>query len=156
MNTYCQSVLHQVKFALTTIIKIIDTLGEDDLQVRPTENKHSVGELLAHIAAICKADLLISNGATEVEMQDFYSKVSLKNRTEIKIVMLENYHAIEEHYLNLNEKELQQPFPSYWGSTYTKFEWLLETLAHIYHHRGQLHAMLVHSIGKDPNIVLFE
>ncbi|MGX6445661.1 DinB family protein [Neobacillus sp. K501] len=156
MDKYCQSVLHQIKFALTTTIQMIDTLEEADLQVRPTVNKHSVGELLAHIAVICKADLLISNGGTETEMQDFYSTVSLKSRTEIKAVMLENFQALETHYLKLNETELNQPFPSYWGTTYTKLEWLLEILSHVYHHRGQLHAMLVHSMRKDPNIVLFE
>lgn len=156
MNKYCQNVLHQIKFALTTTLQMIDTLEEADLGVRPTANKHSVGELLEHIAVICKADLLISTGATEAEMQDFYSAVSFKTRTEIAGAMLENYHALEEHYLNLTETELQQPVSSYWGTTYTKYEWLLEILAHVYHHRGQLHAMLVHSMGKDPNIVLFE
>jgi uncharacterized damage-inducible protein DinB len=135
---------------------MMDTLEEDDLKVRPTRDKHSIGELLAHIAVICRADLLISTGATKEEMQDFYSAVSLNTRTEIKAAMLENYHSLEDHYITLNETEILQPFPSYWGTIYTKFEWLLEILAHVYHHRGQLHAMLVHSMGKDPNVVLFE
>lgn len=153
---YCQSVLHQIKFALTTTLRMIDTLDKADLQIRPTTNKQSIGEILEHISIICKADLLISNGATEAEMQDFYSTVSFKTKTEIEEALLKNYHALEEHYLNLTETELQQPVSSYWGTTYTKYEWLLEILAHVYHHRGQLHAMLVHSIGKDPNIVLFK
>lgn len=156
MNTYCLSVLHQIKLAVSTISQIINSLEEADLQKRPTAHKHSIGELLAHIAIICKADLLISNGATEAEMQDFYSAVSFKTKKEIGEALLKNYLALEEHYLNLTETALQQPVPSYWGTTYTRYEWLLEILAHVYHHRGQLHAMLVHSIGKDPKIVLFE
>ncbi|MDX8367074.1 hypothetical protein SLH52_17980 [Cytobacillus sp. IB215665] len=45
---------------------------------------------------------------------------------------------------------------SYWGVTYTRFDWLLEIVAHLYHHRGQLHATLVHYYKQDPNILLFE
>ncbi|MFC4323243.1 DinB family protein [Litchfieldia salsa] len=156
MNTYCKSALNQIKVAITTTIKIIDKIEELDLQKRPFPNKHSIGELLEHISIICKADLLIANGATEDEMNNFYSTVSYENLTQIKNALLDNFELLKEVYMNYSEAELQERIASYWGVTYTKYEWLLEILAHVYHHRGQLHAVLVHCYGSDPKVPMFE
>lgn len=156
MNTYCKSALHQIKIALTTTAGILDNLEEADLLKRPSSNKHSVGELSAHIAMICKADLLISKGATQEEMNEFYSNITDMDLDAIKEALVVNYQHLEEEYLNLTEVELQEKIAAYWGVTYTRYEWLLEVLAHVYHHRGQLHAILVHCCNKDPNILMFE
>jgi uncharacterized damage-inducible protein DinB len=156
MSTYCKSALNQIEIALKTTEKIIDTLEDADLQKRPSYNKRSIGELLEHIAIICKADLLISNGATQEEMNEFYSGISYKDLKDIKDALVVNYNSLKENYMKFTETELQENITSYWGVTYTRYEWLLEILAHVYHHRGQLHTMIVHCYGKDPNILLFE
>ena len=156
MNPYCQSALHQIKIAVSTIIEMIDKLEESDLPKRPTPNKHSIGELLEHIALICKADALIAEGASQEEMSAFYSSVVYENLDEIKVALQANYQLLEDKFMEFTEGELQQEITSFWGVTYTRFEWLLEIIAHIYHHRGQLHAMLVHCYRKDPEISLFE
>lgn len=54
------------------------------------------------------------------------------------------------------QKEKVRGNDSYWEVTYSRYEWLLEIVAHIYHHRGQLHAILVHSYGLDLKGSLFE
>nr|WP_322788047.1 hypothetical protein [Psychrobacillus psychrotolerans] len=76
MNKYCKSALHQIKVAVTTIIEMIEKLEENDLQKRPTPSKHSIGELLEHIAIICVADSLISDGASQDMMNQFYASIS--------------------------------------------------------------------------------
>ncbi len=53
---HCESVLNQIKVAVNTVLEIIDQLEEEDLKKRPTPNKHSVGELLEHLAVIFEAD----------------------------------------------------------------------------------------------------
>ena len=156
MNLYCKSAINQIKIAITTIIEIIDKLEETDFKKRPTVNKHSIGELLEHIAIICRADLLIANGATQDEMNQFYSTVTHENLREIRDVLINNFQLLEKSYLNYTDGELHQTITSFWGVTYSRYEWLLEILAHIYHHRGQLHAVLVHCYGKDPKISMFE
>ena len=156
MSTYCKSALNQIKIALTKTIEIMEKLGESDLLKRPSSNKHSIGELLEHIATICRADLLIANGATQYEMNQFYSLVEYRGINEIKNGILNNFEILEESYLKYSEIELQQEITSYWGVSYSRYEWLLEILAHVYHHRGQLHAILVHCYNKDPKILLFE
>lgn len=153
---HSESVLHQIEVAVKTIIEIIDKLEEADLQKRPTANKQSIGELLEHIAVICEADWHISNGATKEEMENYYSKVSYKTLEALKEVLLTNFKSLENNVRLLSEEELKRETISYWGLTYTKFEWLLEILVHMYHHRGQLHAMLVHCYQKDPKILMFE
>ncbi len=156
MNTYTASALNQMEIALKTTIEMIETLEEDDLQKSPANNKRSIGELLEHIAVICKADLLISNGATQKEMTEYYSSVSLKSVEDVKDAIAYNYEILKDSYRILTESELQERTTSYWGATYTRYEWLLEIVAHIYHHRAQLHTLLVYCYGKDLNILLFE
>ncbi|GIN72852.1 hypothetical protein J14TS2_33270 [Bacillus sp. J14TS2] len=152
----CTAALHQIEVAMETIIQIIGTLSEEDILKRPTADKHSIGELLEHLAVICEADRRIAQEATQTEMEEFYTGVSYKTLASIKAGLLTNFKALKNEYLNLSEEELKQETTSYWGVTYTRYEWLLEILAHIYHHRGQLHAMLVHCYQQDPNILLFE
>lgn len=156
MNTYTNSALNQIEIALNTTIEIIDALEETDLQKRLFVNKRSIGELLEHIAVICKADFLISNGATQEEMNDYYSSISLKSKKDVKEAIVDNYQFLKDNYMNLAETQLHEHSTSYWGTTYTKYEWLIEIVAHVYHHRAQLHTMLVHGYGKELNILLFE
>ncbi|MGE6614224.1 DinB family protein [Peribacillus sp. NPDC076916] len=156
MNTYCKSALHQIKVAVTTIVEMIEKLAENDLQKRPTPNKHSIGELLEHIAIICEADSLISDGASQDKMNKFYSNVSYKSLNEMKEALIKNHQFLEDKFMNFTEIELQEEITSYWGVTYSRYEWLLEIVAHVYHHRGQLHSMLVHCYGIDPKVPLFE
>ncbi|MDM5248658.1 MULTISPECIES: DinB family protein [unclassified Lysinibacillus] len=156
MNIYCKSALHQIKFALTTIIEMIEKLAEHDLQKRPTPGKYSIGELLEHIAVICKADSLISDGASQDKMNKFYLSVSYKSPNEMKDALIKNYQLLEDKFMNYTEVELHEKITSYWGVTYSRYEWLLEILAHVYHHRGQLNSMLVHCYGIEPKVSLFE
>lgn len=151
-----ESVIHQIEVAVNTIIKIIDNLSDEDLQKRPTPNKYSIGELLEHIAVICEADWRISNEATKEEMEDFYSGVSYKTLNSIKEGLLINFNTLKNNYKKLSQDMLFTETSSYWGLTYSRFEWLLEIMAHMYHHRGQLHAMLVHCYNQEPGISLFE
>ena len=155
-NTYCKSTLHQIRVAVTSIMEIIDTLEEADLLKRPTMGKHSIGELFTHITTICSADLLITTGASSEELQKYYAEIGYTSLSEIKDGLMKNYHLLEQHYSGLTEHELFSTSSAYWGVTYTKYEWLLEILAHLYHHRGQLHAILVHCYKHDPKVSLFE
>ncbi|MEI2365467.1 DinB family protein [Niallia circulans] len=156
MNTYINSALNQIEIALKTTIEMVEVIEEADLQKKPASNKRSIGELLEHIAVICKADLMISNGATQKEMIHYYSSVALLSIQDVKSAIAENYKILKDIYMNHTEIELQERTTAYWGATYTRYEWLLEIVAHIYHHRAQLHTLLVYCYGKNLNISLFE
>lgn len=156
MSEYVKSTLNQVWIAVRSITDMMDKLEPGDVDVKPTDNKYSIGQLLAHMSLICQADLLISDKASEEEMSTFYSSHILQSIDEMKEALMESYVLLENRYVNYSEEELMQTTISYWGVSYTRFEWLLEISSHLYHHRGQLHAMLVHCVGKDPEVALFE
>lgn len=156
MNNYVRSTLNQIHIAVKSTIEIMDKLDPNDLNMKPTENKLSIGQLLAHISLICRADHLISDEATAEEMRTFYSSKSLQSIAEMKEALLSNFAILENRYHRYTEEELLQTTTSYWGVSYTRFEWLLEISSHLYHHRGQLHAMIVHCVGKDPEVALFD
>lgn len=156
MNSYLHAAFNQISVSIQSITELLDKLEPNDLDLQPTKNKYSVRQLLAHMSLICKADLLISDEASEEEMSDFYSSISISSIEEMKEALLFNFSLLEKRYFDYSEDELLQTTTSYWGVSYTRFEWLLEISSHLYHHRGQLHAMLVHCLGKDLCVALFE
>jgi len=156
MNSYCRYALHQIRVAIDSLVELVDCLEEHDLQLRPTAAKKSIGELLEHIATVCRADYYIANGSDQEKMATFYSTVSLTSKVEIKEALLSNYTFLYERFRGFNEEELHMEMTSYWGVTYSRYEWLVEITAHLYHHRGQLHAILVLYYEMDLNAQLFE
>ena len=101
MNSYCRHALHQIRVAVDSIVELVDCLEENDLQQRPTTTKHSIGELLEHIATICRADYYIAEGANQEEMAAFYLTVSLTTKEEIKEALLSNYAFLQERFMRV-------------------------------------------------------
>jgi len=155
MNLFLSGVFHQMKIAIDSIVEITEQLSESDLDFRPIDNKRSIRELLCHIALICKADYLILNEATLEEMNDFYHKNNKQTIEEIKEALIVNFTNLAEDYAKYSLEELSEYKQAYWGVRYTRYEWLLEILCHLYHHRSQLHTYLtINSI--ELNVALFE
>lgn len=157
MNVYSNAVIKQMDLAVDSIIKLIESLNEEDLRIKPTEDKWSIGELLSHISVLSKADFLIGAGATEEELDRFYAEAEPEeNKTAIIEALIENYTYLKEGIASLQEQELLRETTSFFGVTHSRYEWLLDTQAHLFHHRGQLHSMIVHLLKRKPNIQLFE
>ena len=143
--------------AINSIIKLIQILNEEDLNLRPTEGKWSIGEFLSYISVLCKADFLIGAGASEEEMDHFYEEAEPEaNRKAIGDALIYNYSYLKEGIGRLKEEELLQETTSFFGVVHSRYEWLLDTQAHLFHHRGQLHSMIVHILKQEPNVQLFE
>lgn len=157
MNFYCAGIFRQLNAAADTVVSLMRVFEPADLEVRPTPGKHSVGELLVHLSVLCAADYRIGSGASLKEMEIFYAESEpLRTLPAIERALRLNVANLERQVSLLTDEQLSGVTTSYWGARYSRYEWLVETLAHFYHHRGQLHAMLVHSLGKDPGVPLFE
>ncbi|UOR10456.1 DinB family protein [Halobacillus amylolyticus] len=156
MNLYCQGAFHQLEVVIASLSEIIGQLKDEDLFFRPTQEKFSIGEILTHLAIIPAADGKVLEEATEEDMIAFYSSVTLTTTSEISETLYEHFALLKTQFESYTEQHLFTQTTSWWGVTYTRYEWLLEIIAHMYHHRGQLHAMLVHTYNKDPEVLLFE
>ncbi|WP_226585491.1 DinB family protein [Halobacillus litoralis] len=156
MNMYCQSAFHQLEVVIASISEMVGQLSEEDLQLRPTEGKYSIGELLEHIAAIPAADGHITEGASKEEMQRFYETINMKTKQEILDKLFHHFSQLKAQFEHYTEEHLFTETTSWWGVTYTRYEWLIQIVAHMYHHRGQLQSTLVHSYKKDLEVILFE
>ncbi|MBE5104951.1 DinB family protein [Bacillus thuringiensis] len=152
---FVQSALHQLKVAVDTSIQILNQYTESDLKIKPIESKRSLFEMCTHLSLICHADLLILNGITEKELHTFYIEQTPETITQIQQMMIKGYDLLSKTFLSYSNEELAEIMTAYWGISYSRFEWLLEIVAHFYHHRGQIHSLLVDHI-KDPCIPLFE
>lgn len=155
MNIYLSGVFHQMKVAIDSVIEIMEQLSDSDLDYKPLENKRTIRDLLCHIALICKADYLILNEATQEEMDDFYDRNTKQTIQEFKTALIENYNELVEQFAKYSTDELNEYKQSYWGARYTRYEWLLEILCHLYHHRSQLHTYLTTN-NIDLTVALFE
>lgn len=156
MNNYCDSAFNQIKIALESIKAIMECLCEEDITFKPTESKFSIGEILEHLSLICEADLQIASGMSKEDMEKYYLENKLTSLAQMKLAINNSFSMLKRGYENFSEEQLFEQIESYWGTVYTRFEWLLEILSHIYHHRGQLHAILVHVYRKEPLVALFE
>ncbi|MEH7458174.1 hypothetical protein CON65_09345 [Bacillus pseudomycoides] len=152
---FVQAALHQLKVAIDTFIKILNQFDEKDLQIKRLQNKRSLFEMCTHLSLICHADLLILNGATQEELNTFYLEQTSKTIPQMKEMLLQGYALLSKTFLSYSNNELAEVMTAYWGVSYSRFEWLLEIVSHIYHHRGQIHILLVEHV-KDPKISLFE
>lgn len=152
---FVQSALHQLQVAVDTSIQILNRYKEDELKIQPIHSKRSLFEMCAHLSLICHADLLILNGSTEKELRTFYLEHTPETIAYMQQIMLEGYNLLSKTFLSYSHEELAAVMTAYWGVSYSRFEWLLEIVAHFYHHRGQIHILLCEHI-KDPNVPLFQ
>ncbi|WP_442600660.1 DinB family protein [Paenibacillus sp. KN14-4R] len=155
MNQQLTSIFNQMRIVIESIVVILDQLSEDDLSIRPADHKRSVRELIDHISLICKADFLILNETTQEQMEAFYASQTLHELADVKRELLVNHTFLKEQFTKYSETELFEMKQSYWGVSYSRFEWLLQILCHLYHHRAQLHT-IVTSQGKELHVNLFE
>ncbi|KFN03471.1 DinB family protein [Bacillus clarus] len=152
---FVQAALHQIKVAIDTFNALLNQLTELDLQRTPIPNKRSLFEMCTHLSLICHADLLILNGATHEDIHTFYIEHTPKTISHMQKMMIQGYNLLSNTFLSYSNDELAEVMTAHWGISYSRFEWLLEIIAHIYHHRGQIHILLAEHI-KDPCIPLFE
>ncbi|PGB04697.1 DinB family protein [Bacillus toyonensis] len=152
---FVQSALHQLKVAVDTSIQILNQYNESDLKIAPIESKRSLFEMCTHLSLICHADLLILNGISEKELHTFYIEQTPETITQMQQMMIQGYDLLSKTFLSYSNEELAEIMTAYWDISYSRFEWLLEIVAHFYHHRGQIHILLVEHV-KDPCIPLFE
>ncbi|MBK5487550.1 DinB family protein [Bacillus sp. TH17] len=152
---FVPSALNQVKIAIDTSIQILNQYTESDLKIKPIESKRALFEMCTHLSLICHADLLILNGITEKDLHTFYIEQTPETITQIQQTMIQGYDLLSKTFLSYSNEELAEIMTAYWGISYSRFEWLLEIVAHFYHHRGQIHILLCEHI-KDPNISLFQ
>lgn len=154
-NPIMEPIFNQLHIAVRSLVEMIGQLTDEDLKARPIPHKRSIQELLAHIAMICKADFLIANGATRQEMDDFYRENEPATPDQMKEALLQHFHFLRQKYEAYTPEQWSERTTSYWGVAYSRYEWLLEIVGHLYHHRGQLYTMLTQQ-GKEPKVNLFE
>ncbi|OWA33490.1 hypothetical protein B9G55_22800 [Saccharibacillus sp. O16] len=155
MNPYLSSAFHQIRLAIDSVIEMLHALPEAEWNAKPVPGKRSYLELVSHLSLICKADLLILNGASLPEMEAYYENNKPQTLQELKENLTANYNELVKEFSGYSEDELFEVKESYWGVKYTRYEWLLEILGHLYHHRSQFHTYLSMDL-KEVKVQLFE
>ena len=87
-------------------------------------------------------------------MNDFYLQHPAYTKLELKTALIDGFNQLKAAYSSFDERKLFSLQTSYWGCTYTCFEWLLEIQSHLYHHRAELYTLLTCYRRKGLDIVL--
>lgn len=151
---YIENVFNQLSLCVKSVLEMIDSIKEEDLNFRPVEHKKSIGELVQHLCELIGADMEIMSGVSQEKMVNYYRVVKCNSLVEMRYLLQKNFDELKKYYFNMKKNDLVEKTTSYWGLQYSKFEWLLEILVHFTHHRAQLHMLLVQKKG-DINIALF-
>ncbi|MBZ5201633.1 hypothetical protein HU147_10430 [Planomicrobium chinense] len=97
MNPYCKGIIQQMDLAVESVVQLMNTLSEEDLLVKPNAEKWSIGELLARMSVIGKADFLIGLGASEEELDQYYEEAAPQmNLESIGSTLTENYAFLKK------------------------------------------------------------
>ncbi|MBP0724679.1 DinB family protein [Bacillus sp. RG28] len=152
---YVEEVLNQLNVAVESVKVLLNYLNEENLNLRPIEGKRSIGELAQHQCECIGADLKIIEGSTQYEMEQYYNSIRCYTIRDLQELLTNNIHTLHQQYLNYTESELFEIKTSYWGASYSRFEWLVQIVAHFYHHRAQLHLLITQYIN-EITIPLFE
>jgi uncharacterized damage-inducible protein DinB len=155
ITMYVKEVLHQISVAVNSSVQMLEQTPEELLDWKPAEIKRSIREMFVHLAVLCRADYYIMNSFSREEMDEYYLQAQPVSKQEIKDYMLESFSFLREKVQSFTESELRDKRTAYWGTVYTRSEWLLEILSHFYHHRGQIHALLTANSCK-IDVNLFE
>ncbi|MBD1371444.1 DinB family protein [Hazenella sp. IB182357] len=134
---YVQQALHQLEVAVRSVEQVMDQILQSDL-----DRHHSLRKLLVHLVQIPSADCLILNEATEEAMKHYYQKNQPTTKVEMQRMLRQGFEHLQQHFQSYSEHELQTKTMSHWGVCYSRFEWLLQIVAHFYHHRGQMISLL--------------
>ncbi|RZT15530.1 DinB family protein [Fictibacillus sp. BK138] len=150
-----ESALHQLKIAVRSVMELCEQLPEEKIDLSPIQGMRSLRELLSHLSILMKADLLILRGASSEEMGVFYGSSEPETIAEMRAALVEGYRLLLYEFKDNSFEQLEEKVTSYWGITYSRFEWLLQILSHFCHHRGQVHILTREHI-KSIDIKLFE
>ncbi|UHA71954.1 DinB family protein [Paenibacillus sp. 481] len=133
-----QSTLHHIAFAVDSIEQVMLQIPEEAWHYQPSPATRTIQELLAHLTLLLEADLLLMEGTSATEMERFYKQHTPQSRDHMLLTLRAGYEKCEAAYLQFSEQQLNEETKAYWGASYTRFGWLVEMNAHLYHHRGQL------------------
>ncbi|EIT86436.1 hypothetical protein A374_05721 [Fictibacillus macauensis ZFHKF-1] len=151
---FIEAMISQLQEITTSLLTIIDQLHDHHFSLSLGHEKRNVHDLLAHLSVIGQADILIMNEASEAEMNHFYATHDPQTRTEIKQQLLLSLQVVTHEARSTPWSLWEVRSRSWWGHTRSKIEWMQQLIAHVYHHQGQLHALLtVHDVP--INCVLF-
>lgn len=155
MEAHKQSLIHQLNLAVQSIRCILEQVTEQQLDLQPMAHKRSLRDMLAHLTLICAADLHIMNEATQTDMDRFYEEHTPHTIEEMKETLADAHQSLVEAMRSWSEEHWLEIKTAYWGVAYSRFEWMLEIILHLAHHRGQLFTLLCEHAA-EPKIVMFE
>lgn len=143
-----QSVGQQLQEEWMTTYKVLKAVPEDKKDYKPEGNSRSAGELARHLAT---ADFMFLDGVIAGRFGEWKEDASAKTIEQLAEAYKHEFPKRLEQVLALDGSHLAKEV-TFGPVKYPAVKYLVWTLAHMVHHRGQLSAYLRPMGGKVPSI----
>lgn len=138
-----EQLLIELEFVVKNCCRLFDFIQRDDLEWQPGEGMRTLSEQANYLARIPALDLRIVQGKEEEVIDELEASLERNHPRAWCGVMREGMRELYRFYEQMTLNEYENGIASaYFGRTQVHARWLMETVTHIYHHRGALFTYL--------------
>jgi len=135
--------LFQLKAVTQSITDIFRLCPVDRLHERPAAHMRSLLELGNHFAAVPLVDLAVLQSNPGQVTETIEETLHGAGPADWIEIFERGARAVEEYFESMPEEEFEtRTSRAHYGAAHEQAVWLLELIAHVYHHRGQLYIYL--------------
>lgn len=135
--------IQQLRGVTQSALEIFRLCPRHRLEFRPAQGMRSLIELCDHFAALPLVDLAILQGNPAQVADAIEETLHGTGPEDWSDIFKRGAVAVEEYFENMTDAEFEnRTTRAHYGTAHRQSVWLLETICHIYHHRGQLFAYL--------------
>lgn len=135
--------LHQLSAVTQSVSDLYRLTPIHKLDYRPAPGVRSLLELGNHFAAVPLVDLAILQGSPHQVTETIEDTLHGAGPVDWIEIFERGTRAVAEYFERMTEEEFETSISrAHYGTAKQQSVWLLETICHIYHHRGQFYAYL--------------
>jgi len=132
----------EMELAVSTTIKLIEKIGDDQRDFRPHDSMWSLIELVRHLVQVPALELAILQEKNKEDVRNLTKTIMhLREVASLSDVVYSGFQELKMHMKTLDETDFlykgTAPFFAK-DQPAVQVKWLIEIMTHIYHHRGQM------------------
>jgi uncharacterized damage-inducible protein DinB len=138
-----EQLLNELEFVVKNCCRLFDFIQRDDLEWQPAADLRTLSEQANYLARIPALDLRLIQGKEEEVIDELEASLERQHPRAWCGVMREGMRDLSRFIGQMTLNDYENGIAStYFGRTQTHSRWLMETITHIYHHRGVLFTYL--------------
>ena len=133
----------QLRAVTQSVAGLFALCPQDRLLFLPKGATRTLLDLANHFAALPLVDLATLQASRRQVVETIEETLHGAGPEDWTDIFVRGAKAVEEYFERMTDEEFEtKTSRAHYGTSKTQAGWLLETICHIYHHRGQLYVYL--------------